>query len=73
MASERLAQLAPEHQSLFSYNVFEISDADFRQLRELHIDDYQQMRQVVAQATGADHVVVMSAQLFALDEGRAAR
>ena len=38
-------------------------------LRELHIDYYQRVRQVVARATGADHVVVMNAQLFTLDEG----
>jgi len=70
VATDRLARLQPGHENLFSYNVFAISSADLAQLRELHLDYFQRVRQVVARATGADHVVVMNLQLFALDEQR---
>jgi transcriptional regulator with XRE-family HTH domain len=70
VAAERLSQHQAQDRSLFSYNVFPISHADFEALRELHIDYYQRVRQLVARASGADHVVVMNAQLFTLDEVR---
>jgi len=70
VAGERLSRLQPGQKNLFSYNVFAISSADLEQLRALHVDYYQRVRQVVARATDADHVVVMNAQLFTLDEGR---
>jgi transcriptional regulator with XRE-family HTH domain len=73
VASDRLSRLQPGHANLFSYNVFPISHADFQALRELHIDYYQRVRQLVARATGADHVVVMNAQLFTLDEASGSR
>jgi transcriptional regulator with XRE-family HTH domain len=69
VGAERLARLEPQHQNLFSYNVFPVATADLRRLRELHIDYFQRVRQIIAQASGADHVVVMNLQLFALDEG----
>jgi transcriptional regulator with XRE-family HTH domain len=65
---ERLGRHEPRHQSLFSYNVFPIARAELAQLRELHIEYFQRVRQLVAGATGADHVVVMNIQLCALDE-----
>jgi transcriptional regulator with XRE-family HTH domain len=68
IASDRLSRLQPGDDNLFSYNVFPISRADFQALRELHVDYYQRVRQLVARASGADHVVVMNAQLFTLDE-----
>ncbi len=68
VAAERLGRHEPHHQSLFSYNVFPIARAEFARLRELHLDYYQRVRQIVAAATGADHVVVMNVQLCALDE-----
>jgi hypothetical protein len=71
VAAERLSRHEPHHQSLFSYNVFPIARAEFALLRELHIEYYQRVRQIVAGATGADHVVVMNVQLCALDEGAA--
>ncbi len=68
VALERLGRHAPEHQSLFSYNLFPIGSADFARLRELHLDYYQRVRQLVAEARGADHVVVLNVQLCRLDE-----
>lgn len=72
VALERLGRLEPQHQSLFSYNVFPIARAELRELRELHLEYYQRVRQIVARASGADHVVVMNVQLCALDEAPSA-
>jgi hypothetical protein len=68
VAAERLGRHEPHHQSLFSYNVFPVARAEFAALRELHLEYYQRVRQIVAGAKGADHVVVMNVQLCALDE-----
>ena len=67
-ALQRLERLQPGHQSLFSYNLFPIGAADLERLRQLHLDYYQRVRQLVAQARGADHVVVLNVQLCRLDE-----
>jgi hypothetical protein len=56
---------------LFSYNVFPIGHAGLARLRQLHLDYYQRVRYLVANATGADHVVVMNVQLCVLDESPA--
>jgi transcriptional regulator with XRE-family HTH domain len=69
VSAERLERYQPEHQSLFSYNVFALAQADLVRLRELHLEYYQRVRTLVANASGADHVVVMNVQLCALDEG----
>lgn len=68
VALERLGRHDPRHQSLFSFNVFPIARAELAQLRELHLEYFQRVRQLVAGASGADHVVVMNVQLCALDE-----
>lgn len=68
VALERLNRHEPWHQSLFSYNVFPIARAELAQLRLLHMEYFQRVRQLVAGATGADHVVVMNVQLCVLDE-----
>lgn len=68
VAGDRLSRVQPGQEDLVSYNVFPISRADFQALRELHLDYYQRVRQLVVRASGADHVVVMNAQLFTLDE-----
>jgi len=67
-ALQRLERLQPGHQSLFSYNLFPIAAADFARLRQLHLDYYERVRQLVAQARHADHVVVLNVQLCRLDE-----
>jgi transcriptional regulator with XRE-family HTH domain len=68
VTNERLERFQPDHQSLYSYNVFPIGDAELVQLRQLHLDYYQRVRALVASATSADHVVVMNVQLCLLDE-----
>ncbi len=73
VGADRAHHLQPGASSLFSYNVFSIASADLEQLRELHVDYYQRVRQLVAAAEGADHVVVVNVQLCVLDEPAAAR
>jgi transcriptional regulator with XRE-family HTH domain len=68
VAVRRIEQLQPNQQSLFSFNLFPIGHADFARLRELHLDYYERVRQLVAEARGADHVVVLNVQLCRLDE-----
>jgi transcriptional regulator with XRE-family HTH domain len=69
VAAERLPKHARERRSLFSYNLFPISRADLERLRELHLEYFQRVRQLVEAARGADHVVLLNLQLVALDEG----
>lgn len=71
VASSRLERFEPDQQSLFSYNVFPIARADLARLRQLHLDYYQRVRELVATASGADHVVLMNVQLCVLEEARA--
>ncbi|HTV19119.1 MAG TPA: DUF4423 domain-containing protein [Polyangiaceae bacterium] len=70
VACSRIERLEPEHQSLFSYNVFPIAHGDLDRLRQLHLDYYQRIRHLVANATSADRVVVVNVQLCVLDEVR---
>lgn len=51
----------------FSYNVFNCSHADFERIRELHLNYYRSMRQIIAGSTPEEHVVVANVQLFKLD------
>lgn len=68
VAADRSGALRPDSRSLFSYNVFPIAETDLEKLRELHLDYYARVRQVVAQASGADHVVLVNVQLCVLGE-----
>lgn len=51
----------------FSYNVFTCSEADFERIRELHLGYYRALRQIVAESTPEERVVVANIQLFMLD------
>ena len=51
----------------FSYNVFNCSHEDFERIRELHLNYYRAMRQIIAGSTPEEHVVVANVQLFKLD------
>lgn len=61
---ERIEANAPGQ---FSYNVFTCSAADFERIRELHLGYYRALRQIVADSTPEQHVVVANIQLFMLD------
>ncbi len=51
----------------FSYNVFTCSAADFEKIREAHLAYYRTLRQIVANSSPDEHVVVANIQLFKLD------
>jgi len=64
VAEERILGGAPGQ---FSYNVFTVSRADFERIRELHLQYYQELRNVVAASEPGECVAVANVQLFALD------
>jgi hypothetical protein len=68
VALDRLPELEPKENDLFSYNLFTVSERDFRRLRELHIAYYQELRQVIERSEPAERVALVNLQLFRLDE-----
>ena len=67
---ERLPQLEPDGQDLFSYNLFTVSEADWERLRELHIAYYQELRRIVGSSQPAERVALVNLQLMRLDAHR---
>lgn len=61
---DRLQAGAP---GLFSFNVFTVSEADMKRLRELHLGYFRALRSIVAESRSGEHVAVANVQLFALD------
>jgi hypothetical protein len=61
--ARRLAQT-----SLFSYNLFAISQHGYEQIRALHLDYYERVRRIVASDSDPQRVVLINLQLVALDE-----
>jgi len=68
VAAERLARHHNQSPNLFSYNLFAISESDLQHIRRLHIEYYERVRQLVANARSADRVVLLNLHLVALDE-----
>jgi transcriptional regulator with XRE-family HTH domain len=64
VAGDRIRDGAPGQ---FSYNVFTVSRADFERIRELHLNYYQELRNVVANSEPGECVAIANVQLFALD------
>lgn len=64
VAADRIADASPGQ---FSYNVFTVSRADFERIRDLHLQYYQELRNVVAASEPGECVAVANVQLFALD------
>jgi hypothetical protein len=56
----------PDERSLFSFNLFAVSHAEFEQIRQLHIDYYERVRSIVADATLGERVVLLNQQLIDL-------
>ncbi len=65
---ERLERTRAKKSGLFSYNLFPIAARDFTRLRQLHLEYFEQVRKLVANARGADRVVLVNVQLVPLDE-----
>lgn len=63
--------IAAERAGLFSYNVFNVSQADFERLQSMHRNYFRALRAVVGASEPAERVCVANVQLFAL-EGHAA-
>ncbi len=65
-ALERMRERRFADDGLFSYNLFAISDEQYEQIRQLHLEYYQRVRAIVDAATSADRVVVINTQLVPL-------
>jgi DNA-binding transcriptional regulator YiaG len=50
--------------TLFSFNLFAISEPGFQKIRRLHLAYYDQVRAIIEQSESADRVVVMNLQLL---------
>lgn len=72
VAGERLPQLEPGGEDLFSYNLFTIAERDWPSFRELHIAYYQELRRLVEASNPAERVVLVNLQLLRLDRAAAA-
>ncbi len=64
----RLPVLEPNQEDLFSYNLFTVSEADWRRVRDLHIAYYQELRSIVVASEPAERVALVNVQLMRLDE-----
>jgi transcriptional regulator with XRE-family HTH domain len=58
-----------EQDGLFSHNVFAVAAEDLPRLRELHIDYFHRVRDLVVQSAGSERIVLLQTNLVALDEG----
>ncbi len=65
---ERLPELEPGGQDLFSYNLFNVSEADWERLRELHIAYFHELRRIVESSEPPERVALVNIQLTRLDE-----
>lgn len=65
---ERLPLLEANENDLFSYNLFTVSERDWRRLRELHIAYYQELRRIIEASAPAERVALVNLQLLRLDE-----
>jgi hypothetical protein len=67
VGQQRLPELEPGGEDLFSYNLFTIAERDWLSLRELHIAYYQELRRLVASSNPSERVVLVNLQLLRLD------
>jgi hypothetical protein len=52
--------------ALFSYNLFPIDASGFERIRRLHLEYYERVREIVAESSTADRMVLMNVQLLPL-------
>jgi transcriptional regulator with XRE-family HTH domain len=67
-ALERFETRRSPPETLFSFNLFAISEESFQQIRKLHLAYYDQARALIEQSRSADRVVLMNLQLMPLRE-----
>lgn len=68
VAGERLPELEPGGEDLFSYNLFTVSERDWERLREMHIAYFQELRRVIGASEVAERVALVNLQLLRLDQ-----
>lgn len=51
----------------YSFNIFCVSERDYRRLEQLHRNYFRQLRAIIAESTPSERVVMTNLQLFALD------
>lgn len=68
VALERLQKGTAEREAFYSYNLCAVSEADLARIRELHVEYYERVRQVVAESKLAERVLLLNQQLIPLDE-----
>jgi DNA-binding phage protein len=54
-------------EGMFGYNLFSVSEKDLERLRALHLRNYREMQEIIAQSQPNERVVLFAAQLFCLD------
>jgi transcriptional regulator with XRE-family HTH domain len=67
VALRRLRAGALDRGAFFSYNVAAVSHADLDEIRRLHVEYYERVRQVVADSRQSDRVVLVQQELVPLD------
>jgi transcriptional regulator with XRE-family HTH domain len=68
-AREALERFETGHtgsETLFSFNLFAVSEEGFQHIRRLHLAYYDQARAIIEQSKSADRVVLMNLQLMPL-------
>jgi transcriptional regulator with XRE-family HTH domain len=65
---ERLPELEPGGDDLFSYNLFTVSEQGWQRLREMHIAYFRELRRVIESSQPAERVGLLNLQLLRLDE-----
>jgi transcriptional regulator with XRE-family HTH domain len=66
VALGRYARGETSPDTLFSYNLFAISQRDFARIRQLHLEYYERVREIVAESRDPERVVLMNLQLVPL-------
>ena len=69
-ALQRMRDGTLAEDGLFSYNLFAISDEQYEEIRQLHLEYYHRVRALVDAARSADRVVVVNLQLVPLQPAR---
>jgi transcriptional regulator with XRE-family HTH domain len=65
---DRLRRSAGAAAGLFSYNLFAVTEHDFKRLRALHLRYFEEMRAIIAESGAPERVAVVNMQLFPLGQ-----
>lgn len=64
--NSRRSARSDEH-GLYCYNLFSVSEADYRRLCEMRLAYFEELRDIVRRSQPEERVVVANLQVFALD------